>query len=86
MRSSVNRSEFTAVQSRAARSLLGWSQQDLARRANVAAQTVANFEQGTRVPYERTLRDLRETLEAHGVMFIPPDHEHGPGVRLRDPD
>jgi hypothetical protein len=30
-----------------------------------------------------TLHKWRRALEAAGVMFIDPDDEHGPGVRLR---
>lgn len=59
----------TARQIRAARAWLGWSQQDLADRSKVAKRTIAEFELGNRVPYDRTLRDLKEALEAAGVVF-----------------
>ncbi|WP_431208747.1 helix-turn-helix domain-containing protein [Burkholderia cepacia] len=37
-------------QVKAARALLAWSQQELARKAHVATSTVADFERGVRTP------------------------------------
>ena len=68
-------------QCRAARALVGWSRADLAERSGVAATTLAHFEVGKREPYARTLADVRRTLEAGGVIFIPADEVGGPGVR-----
>ena len=73
---------ISASQLRAARALLNWSQGELAERAKVGRATVADFEIGKRTPYARTLDDMRETLEAAGVMFIA-ENGGGPGVRLR---
>jgi transcriptional regulator with XRE-family HTH domain len=70
---------------RAARALLKWSQRDLATRAGVAQQTVTHFEQGKRSLYERTIRDLREALEAGGVEFLPPTERNGAGIRYKEP-
>jgi transcriptional regulator with XRE-family HTH domain len=72
---------FTAAQCRAARALLSWSQAQLAEASKVATKTVADFERESRAPYERTLADIRRTLEAAGVEFI--ENGKGPGVRLR---
>jgi len=58
-------------QLRAARALLGWSQQELARHANVAASTVADFERGQRVPISDNLEALRTALEKAGIAFLP---------------
>lgn len=63
--------------------MLGWSQDELAQRAGVAKQTLADFERGSRSPYARTLADIQKALEAAGVTFIDEDGG-GPGVRLRD--
>ena len=60
--------------------LLNWSQEELAKRARVAKQTLADFERGARSPYPRTLADIRAALEAEGVEFTNGD---APGVRLR---
>lgn len=69
-------------QCRAARALLNWSQDRLATASGVSKPTIANFETGKRMPYERTLDDLREALEAAGIEFIP-ENGGGAGVRLR---
>ena len=55
---------------RAARGLLGWSQQELATRAQVARKTIADFELSQVTPHPRTLRDVIAALEAVGVEFI----------------
>jgi transcriptional regulator with XRE-family HTH domain len=72
--------EFTPDQCRAARGLVGWSQDQLASAAKVAKATIANFELGKRTPYDRTLDDLVAALESAGVEFI--DGEQ-PGVRWK---
>lgn len=61
------------------------TQGDLATASRVAKSTIANFELGKRAPQGRTLHDLREALEAAGVVFLD-DGEvapGGPGVRLK---
>ncbi len=75
---------ITSEQCRAARALLDWSQQELARRAKVARKTIADFELGLVRPYPRTLRDVVAALEEAGVSFLPPeDRITGAGVRLK---
>lgn len=56
---------------RAARALLAWSQADLARAANVAVSTVADFERGHRVPVTNNAQAMKEALENEGVKFLP---------------
>jgi transcriptional regulator with XRE-family HTH domain len=70
---------FTPAQCRAARALLNWSQKDLSEASLVGTKTIADYERGTRAPYDRTLRDLRETFEAAGIEFTNGDT---PGLRL----
>lgn len=79
---------ITAAQCRAARALLGWSQDQLAEVSKVAKATIATFETGKRAPYERTLLDLRSALESAGVslMFDGQVVEGGEGVRFRKQD
>ncbi|MER8653430.1 helix-turn-helix transcriptional regulator [Mesorhizobium sp. M0847] len=72
---------ITVGQLRAARGLIGWSQQDLAEKAEVGRATIADFEAGKRTPYATTLARLRETLITAGVEFIP-ENGGGAGVRL----
>ena len=73
---------ISAAQSRAARALLGWSQDDLVAASKVTKSTIANFEGGKRQPFERTLLDISNALAAAGVIFIDENGE-GPGVRLK---
>jgi len=73
---------ISAAQLRAARGLLGWSQQELAERAEVGRATITDFEAGKRAPYATTLMRLQERLSAAGVEFIP-ENGGGAGVRLR---
>jgi transcriptional regulator with XRE-family HTH domain len=72
--------DFTPGQCRAARAIIGWSQEQLAATSKVAKATIANFELGKRVPYDRTLDDLVGALERGGVEFTNGEQ---PGVRLR---
>jgi hypothetical protein len=46
----------------------------------VATKTIADFERGSRAPYERTLADVRRSLESAGVEFTNGDQ---PGVRMK---
>lgn len=70
------------AQCRAARALIGMSQEDLAAGSAVAKATIAAFELGQRQPYQRTIEALHRALSDAGVVFIDENGE-GPGVRLR---
>ncbi|RWH76006.1 MAG: helix-turn-helix domain-containing protein [Mesorhizobium sp.] len=65
-------------QCRGARAMLGWSQDELAKAANVARQTIADFERGARLPIANNLASIRRTLEAAGIEFLSDN-----GVRFR---
>jgi transcriptional regulator with XRE-family HTH domain len=67
---------------RAARSLLGLKQSELAAKAGVSVQTVKGFELGRTTPIPVTLAALQKALEDTGVTFIDADNG-GAGVRLR---
>ena len=73
---------ITPEQSRAARGLLAWSQQDLAHEAGVGIVTVHQLEAGTSQPRRATLDVIRRAFERQGVEFID-ENGGGPGVRLR---
>jgi len=75
---------ITAAQCRAARGLLGWSQQALADRARVAIMTVHQLEKDGAQPRRSTLYVVRRAFEDAGVEFID-ENGAGPGVRLRKP-
>ncbi|MBW7849996.1 MAG: helix-turn-helix transcriptional regulator [Rhodospirillales bacterium] len=75
---------ISPAQCRAARGLLGWSQDELtvATGGGVAKRSLIRFEQGATSPQPRTIDAIRSALEAAGVEFIP-ENGGGPGVRLR---
>jgi predicted transcriptional regulator len=73
---------ITPEQCRAARGLLDWSQQDLARAAQVGIVTVRQLEAGSIQPRRATLIVVRRTLEDAGVEFID-ENGGGPGLRLK---
>lgn len=75
--------EITIAQIRGARALLGWNQQELARRANVAASTVADFERGKRSPVANNLDAMRIALENGGISFLPGGAVNGPAPQQR---
>ena len=75
---------ITASQCRAARGLLDWSQQDLAKQSRVGVVTIRQLEAGVHEPRPATLQVVREALERAGVEFID-ENGGGPGVRLRRP-
>ena len=73
----------SAAQIRAARALLGWKQEDLAREAAVARRTLATLEGGGDVTPVVTAK-LQSTLEAAGIRFIRAGN--GSGLLLLDAD
>jgi transcriptional regulator with XRE-family HTH domain len=75
---------ITPALCRAARGLLGWNQEDLAKAATIALNTLRNFEAGKSVPMTNNLAAIQTSLEAAGVMFIP-ENGGGAGLRLRKP-
>ncbi len=80
---------ISAKQCAAARALVGWSQDQLAKNAQVSRTTVANFEGNTRIePARENLLAIIASLEQAGVHFIAEDVDHGlgAGVRLRKLD
>jgi predicted transcriptional regulator len=73
---------ITSAQCRAARGLVGWSQQQLAKNAGVGTVAIHQLESGTSQPRRATLDVVKRALEAGGVEFID-ENGGGPGVRLR---
>lgn len=57
-------------QCRAARGWLGWSQEDLARRANIGLSTLKYFESGKRSPIRNNVDAMRRTLEGAGIGLL----------------
>jgi DNA-binding XRE family transcriptional regulator len=73
---------ITASQCRAARALIGWSQQELASQASVGIMTVHQLEKDGSQPRRATLEVVQRALESAGVEFIE-ENGGGAGVRWR---
>ncbi len=74
--------EIAAAQVRAARAMVKWSQQDLARASGVSLPTIKRME-GSDGPIRSITENVwkvQRALEAAGVEFTDDD---APGVRLR---
>jgi predicted transcriptional regulator len=71
-------------QIKAARALLGWSQEDLAQAAKVSIPTIKRLEatDGALGGRQETGRKLIAALETAGIRFIEANGD-GVGVRLR---
>lgn len=72
--------DLTPKHVRAARALLAWSQQDLAKAAGVATSTVADFERGQRTPVANNAQAIRSALENAGIQFMPTGAVIGPAI------
>jgi transcriptional regulator with XRE-family HTH domain len=77
---------LTSAQIRAARGLVRWSAEDLAKEARLGLATIRRAEQSEMETSLTAANDLaiRRTLEDAGVEFID-GNGGGPGVRLRKP-
>ena len=78
------KSMITARQIRAARALLGWSQQELADRAIVSTNALNRLERGLVDSRTSTLAAVQKALVKGGIEFIQADVK-GEGVRLTAP-
>ena len=72
-----------AAQIRAARALLAWRQEDLAKRAKTGLATIARIEQreGVAQGHTLTIQRIAQALERAGVRFTE-DEPGAFGVRL----
>lgn len=83
-KSTTKRVPLTSAQLRAARALIRWSAEDLARASAVGLTTIRRAELVESETSMTAANDLavRHALEAAGVEFIN-ENGGGPGVRLR---
>ncbi len=65
----INKVIITNKQCRAARELLEWKQNDLAKKSKISSGTIADFERGVRELRVSTLEKLIATFEKAGVRF-----------------
>jgi transcriptional regulator with XRE-family HTH domain len=73
---------ITPGQCKAARALLGWTQQELAERSGVGVVTIHQLETGANQPRRATVDVVERALQAAGIEFIE-ENGGGPGVRLK---
>ncbi|MBL4793685.1 MAG: helix-turn-helix transcriptional regulator [Citromicrobium sp.] len=74
---------ITARQSRAARALLGWTQETLADKARVSLTALKRLESESGLEvFESTRDEVRRAFEHNGVVFLSSDR--GVGVMLVD--
>ena len=87
MHNKVNKAlkPLTSAQMRAARALIRWSADDLARETTLSVTTIRRAELTEGETSMTTANDLavRRALETAGVEFID-ENGGGPGVRLRN--
>jgi transcriptional regulator with XRE-family HTH domain len=70
---------------RAARELLGWSQRDLADKANCGLVTVQRIEKGGALHVEGTRDKIIDAIQKAGIRFIPQTESEGAGMRWASP-
>jgi transcriptional regulator with XRE-family HTH domain len=72
-------------QCRAARAWLGWTQAELAQRANVGLSALKDFEKGARRTLAAIRLQIQRAFEEAGVEFPSDDSLHvHPSVRSRN--
>ncbi|MGE4322393.1 MAG: DNA-binding protein [Sphingobium sp.] len=74
---------ITSPQCRAARALVQWPLDHIARLSGLPAEDIAAFERGTGHLDDDAKRRLAHRLEEGGAVFIAEDSGGGIGVRLR---
>jgi hypothetical protein len=78
----MNHDVIVPAQVRAARAMLGWSQELLAQEAEVGLSTVRDFESEKRAADTGAVANMRRALRNGGVVFTSGGPGEGPGVRL----
>jgi transcriptional regulator with XRE-family HTH domain len=84
LKMSTRKRTLTSAQIRAARSLIKWTAEDLARESSVSLRTIRRAELADQDTSMTTANELavRRALEVAGVEFIE-ENGGGAGVRLR---
>lgn len=67
---------------RAARLLLGLSQDEIGEAAGLSGKTVARIEAGGAKTSVEALAAVQNALERKGVVFLPQTEEYGEGLRM----
>lgn len=66
-----------------AREILGWTQGELAKRADLDVMTVSRFERGAQKPYPVTREKIKAAFEAAGAEFAYSGWMRLPGVEIK---
>lgn len=76
---------LASEQIRAARALLGWKQEELARKAGIGLATIQRLERGRGplMAHVSTALKIEEAFNRAGVVFIVNDGQVGLGVRFK---
>ena len=75
---------MTPAQSRAARGWLEWSQDELARRANVSVGTVRSFEAGSKTTTRNNIAAMQRAVEAAGITLLFDPAGNGTGIAITE--
>jgi predicted transcriptional regulator len=80
-----SRRMITPEQIRAARSLLGWRQADLAKASGISQVAIKNIERGATDPKASTLDAIQAAFDKAGVVFLDAGdtRDGGLGVRFK---
>ena len=62
--------DISSAQCRAARALLGWTQQQLSDASGVQVRVIARFETTATTPHATTFRALIDAFEKAGIVFV----------------
>ena len=82
----AKKSVMSPEQCRAARVWLGWSQTELARRANISLSTVRDFETRRRTPTANNLAGMRRAIEGAGIRPVFNRNGEAVGILHQDAD
>lgn len=75
-------SMLSPEQCRAARGWLGWSQDELSKRARIGQSTLKDFEGGKRAPMRNNLEAIRHAIEAAGIRLTFADDGRPAGISV----
>ena len=73
---------ISGAQIRAARGLLGWSQEGLSKAAGISKRAVVRLETGATDSRRSTIVAVETALERAGIEFLAAEGDKGPGVRF----
>lgn len=74
---------ITPAQIRAARSLVGWSQKELAGHCGLSEIAIKNIERGRSDPRSSTLAAIIKAFDEAGVVFLQAGDMRGGGAGVR---